>query len=240
MALCEDDDVLEIKNILVSSYSVIMKKPTNNSIRSLNSDGKDILVAESRAVYALVPDNTTYWTRDNMMLNSVRKNPSDKFLFVRYLNYALGNPEGPYAAYISELAEKFVEIFSNPEDAVFEVVKKYISKNLQKIFKVVLSYYQHFEMSSLRQLVYGIIQTSYFSKIYWLLFAMVTCRYKNQDVQYLAEIRNCENYKPGDVGIPKQFWLMEESLADPPPKRGKKKKIMIKKKKKKKMSQIKI
>lgn len=216
------DDFLEIKNIMDPVFHLVLKKPTSNNIKLLSCDGKDILVSEGKAIYALVPDNNSYWTWDHTMLNLVRKRPKDKFMFMRYLKFTLSNPQGPYYVFISDLAESLAVTYSNPEESSLEEVKKIIGKHIRRIFNIVYSYFQHVEIVCLRQLIYSVVQTAFYSKIYWLLFAMITCRYKSQDYDYYGEIKAGENKQPGDLGVPKQFWLMQASLSEPPPSRGSK------------------
>jgi len=218
--VCHSTDAIEIRNLVDPLYYELLKKPSNQFMRAVVSDGKDIIAAEGRQVYVLAPNSTNYWTQDPAMLREVRKYPSDKILFIRYLNTILREQSNPFSIFLETYGDTFVERFSNPEDVDFKIVKKEMKKSLRKMYNVVLSYFKHFKIKTCRQLLFGVLQTNFYAKIYWILFAMITCKYKQQDLDYFEQVQKYQHFSPADMGVNKQFWLMEQSLEDPPKKKS--------------------
>eukprot|EP01127_Copromyxa_protea_P008497 TRINITY_DN1946_c1_g1_i1.p1 TRINITY_DN1946_c1_g1~~TRINITY_DN1946_c1_g1_i1.p1 ORF type:complete len:884 (+),score=162.38 TRINITY_DN1946_c1_g1_i1:266-2917(+) len=212
-------DSIELKNLVDPNYNEVLRRPSENPIRLITTDGKELVAAEAKTVYILVPNDTNYWVMDPLMFREVRKNPMDKVAFTRYVSQLMRDEGNPFHLLLCQFADRFVSKFFNPEEADLELVKKFLLISMRKFYKVILSYFKHFKLKSCRQLLYGVIQTSYYTKIYWILYAMITCRFKQEDMKYYSEATTFQHYTPESLGVEKRFWLMEESLQDPPKKK---------------------
>lgn len=82
--------------------------------------------------------------------------------------------QNPFKLLLGEFADRFVQRFNNPEEAPVALVKKYILVALRKLYRVLLSYFHLFRERGFRELLYSTLQTLYYAKIYWMLFAMIT------------------------------------------------------------------
>jgi len=211
------NEVIEVLNIMDYHYHFIIKKPFD--VISLSSDGKDIIVVGPYQVLYLLPSSADYCIKDPVMFLQVKKNPSDKALFVRYINYVLREPKNPFKQLLVEFADKFVTKFRNPEEADLKIVKKYLDIALRKLNRVLIIHIKKFQKKVWCDLLFSTLQTIFYSRIYWLLFAMMTTQYKNQDILSFEKTSTYKDITPGHLGAQKRFWLTKESFDDPPPKK---------------------